>query len=72
MSAPAFVGPYDASPGDDCGLIKPDGSICPGELACWVDVLGKVPGCACHLNPPCGACLEAPLVCSTCQEIISE
>lgn len=64
----AFVGPYDAQPGDDCGLIQADGSICDGTLDCYIDVKGKVPGCYCHINPSCGACLEAPLVCATCKE----
>jgi hypothetical protein len=22
--------------------------------------------CSCHINPPCNACVEAPLVCDVC------
>lgn len=67
--------PEDAQPGDPCGLlyaIGPDGrsAICDGQLECYIDVHGKVPGCECHLSPPCGACLDAPLACATCLETV--
>jgi hypothetical protein len=66
----------EAQPGDPCGLIElkgsdlPLASICDGTLQCYVDVLGAVPDCSCHLSPPCGACLDAPLVCDTCKETV--
>lgn len=62
--------PEDAKPGDECGIILglDDLPFCPGTLHCYVDVRGAVPGCACHISPPCGSCLEAPLVCDTCDE----
>lgn len=29
---------------------------------------GEVENCSCHINPPCGACTNAPLRCDTCGE----
>lgn len=67
--------PEDAQPGDPCGLLEatgPDGQakICEGTLDCYQDVHGTPPGCECHLSPPCGACLAAPLACATCLETV--
>jgi hypothetical protein len=64
-----------AAPGDPCGLLYPTGpdgrsGICDGTLECYVDVHGKVPGCSCHMHPPCPACIEAPLACATCLETV--
>lgn len=69
------VPPEDAQPGDPCGLLIATGAdgqadICPGMLECYIDVHGKVPGCECHLPPPCGACLDAPVACATCLETV--
>lgn len=27
-----------------------------------------VENCSCHINPPCSACVETPLVCTVCGE----
>lgn len=67
---PATVPPENAQSGDPCGIILLDGAICPGTLECYIDVLGPVPGCECHNSPPCGACLDAPLVCADCRETV--
>jgi hypothetical protein len=69
------IPPEDAQPGDPCGLLIATGAdgqadICPGTLDPSIDVHGKVPGCSCHLHPPCNACLEAPLACATCLETV--
>ncbi len=49
--------PMDAEPseGSTCGI------PCPGVLA-----FPPVENCSCHLNPPCGACVNNPLTCSEC------
>lgn len=31
-----------------------------------------VENCSCHINPPCGACVENPLVCNQCGEYPDE
>ncbi|WP_147335646.1 hypothetical protein [Pseudotabrizicola alkalilacus] len=36
---------------------------CPGTM-----VFNDVEGCSCHISPPCGACVNNPLVCDTCGE----
>lgn len=36
---------------------------CPGTM-----VIEAVENCACHINPPCAACGNNPLVCDTCGE----
>lgn len=46
--------------GDNC----PEG--CGGLLEYRVD------GCSCHVNPPCSACVEAPLVCEKCGAEVEE
>ena len=28
--------------------------------------------CACHINPPCSNCVDAPLVCNKCGEYADE
>lgn len=42
--------------GDDCRF-----NDCNGALT-----FGPVEGCSCHINPPCGACVDNPLVCDHC------
>lgn len=42
--------------GDPCGI---DG--CSGTLT-----IKPTENCACHIAPPCGACVEAPIWCATC------
>ncbi len=45
--------------------ILEDGDKCPN---CLDGVLGyeQVENCACHINPPCAACVDNPLVCNIC------
>lgn len=66
--------PLEARPGDACALLYAIGfelyAICDGTLDCYIDIHGKVPDCSCHLSPPCGACLDAPLACATCLETV--
>jgi len=40
--------------GDDC-------PICPGTMG-----FEPVENCSCHVNPPCSACVDNPLVCLDC------
>lgn len=41
---------------------------CEGKVQCWVDIYQRQPyECSCHINPPCSACVTAPLVCDTCK-----
>lgn len=47
--------------GDTCGL---DG--CPGVLG-----FQPVENCSCHINPPCDACVNNPLVCLECGREVS-
>lgn len=42
--------------GDKCPTYK-----CIGEL-----VFKEVENCSCHINPPCSACVDNPLVCLDC------
>ena len=42
--------------GDKCTAL-----LCPGVLE-WAEV----EGCGCHINPPCNACVDNPLVCGEC------
>lgn len=42
--------------GDNC----PDGG-CKGKVG-----FNKVEGCACHIHPPCSACVNNPLTCLEC------
>lgn len=43
-----------------------DGDPCP-EPGCLGKMhFGPVKSCSCHISPPCGACLDNPLVCDTC------
>jgi hypothetical protein len=75
MSQTNTVAPENAQPGDPCGLLYATGAsgqagICDGTLDCYVDVHGPVPGCHCHISPPCHACMEAPLACATCLETV--
>lgn len=40
---------------------------CKGEMG-----YTRVDDCSCHINPPCSACVDAPLVCSDCGYIFEE
>lgn len=44
-----------------------EGDWCPhcatGKLG-----FGEVKDCSCHISPPCGSCVENPLVCLECGE----
>lgn len=42
-----------------------EGDSCP---ECVEGVLGFEPvrDCSCHINPPCSACVDNPLVCNNC------
>lgn len=64
----------EAKPGDPCALLYPidadRSAICEGTLEPYVEVWGTPAGCACHLSPPCPACVEAPLACATCLETV--
>ncbi|MEJ7831300.1 MAG: hypothetical protein WKF79_00155 [Nocardioides sp.] len=67
--------PEDAQPGDPCALLIATGAdgqaaICDGTLDPYVDVWGVPNDCACHISPPCHACLSAPLACATCLETV--
>lgn len=67
--------PEDARPGDPCGMLYatgPDGrsAICDGTLDCYPEVHGQPADCACHISPPCNACVTAPLACATCLETV--
>lgn len=44
--------------GDDCNR-----SGCFGFGVMGFD---DVDGCTCHISPPCGACVENPLICDVC------
>lgn len=50
-----YAGFYEE--GDKCGASKE----CNGKLH-WP----KVENCACHINPPCGACENNSLACNVC------
>ncbi len=54
--AQAERGAVGVEEGATCGR---DG--CEGEM-----VFEPVMDCACHIAPPCGACVENPLTCSSC------
>lgn len=41
------------------------GDKCP-ECGRGIMVFGPVENCTCHINPPCNACVENPLICSIC------
>lgn len=34
--------------------------------------IGKVEGCDCHINPPCGACTDQEITCSVCGNTVDE
>jgi hypothetical protein len=64
--------PEAAEQGDECATVTSIGAkggetICPGTLESYLDVHGSIPGCSCHISPPCSACVEAPLVCNVCK-----
>lgn len=42
-----------------------EGSACP---ECWKGTLffKAEKSCSCHINPPCSACVNAPLTCNRC------
>jgi len=43
-----------------------EGGKCP-ETGCDGKMFyGAVKNCSCHINPPCGNCVNNPLVCDTC------
>lgn len=42
--------------GDNCQF-----EDCDGKMG-----YEPVVNCSCHINPPCGACVDNPLVCLTC------
>lgn len=48
------VEPHKPEEGDKCPECK------KGELTYHVEV------CTCHINPPCSACVDAPLTCNEC------
>lgn len=45
---------------------KEDGATCGREGCAGVMGFQPVKNCSCHLNPPCSACTDNPLVCLTC------
>lgn len=42
-----------------------EGACCNRD-GCEGMMQNHVENCACHINPPCAACVNAPLVCDTC------
>lgn len=57
--------------GDTCLRVYKDGSnepyICMGKID-WP----PVKNCACHINPPCSACVDNQLMCDKCFTVIDE
>jgi len=47
--------------GDRCNRPSEDGFACDGGM-----FFDAVVNCSCHISPPCGACIDNPLVCSVC------
>lgn len=51
------TGPEGVEPGERCNR---DG--CKGTM-----MLPVAEGCSCHINPPCGACLDVRPICTVCE-----
>lgn len=66
---PNEVGTQD---GETCGRIsEPDEDAPRGykpKPCQGVMHYDDVEGCECHISPPCGACVDNPLVCNLCGE----
>lgn len=48
-----------------------------GDYCAYDDCTGKYEfvnqePCSCHINPPCSACVDAPLVCNKCGDYFDE
>lgn len=48
--------------------MKEEGDECVNKKCTGYYEFREVEECSCHINPPCGACAENPLVCSICLE----
>jgi hypothetical protein len=46
-------------------IILTEGDECPHSCGGHLDY-AEVENCSCHINPPCSACTDRPLVCDTC------
>lgn len=45
-----------------------EGAACPMDDCRGTLQFLPVVGCSCHINPPCGACIDNPLTCNVCGE----
>ena len=44
-----------------------EGDACPTECGGRLERVQQGV-CSCHINPPCNACMDAPLLCGNCGE----
>ena len=51
-------------------VTKTEGDICGFEGCQGILEYVRQTSCSCHINPPCSACTDAPLVCGICEEEI--
>lgn len=56
-----------AEEGKRCGRLNDDGFACDGTMG-----FREVEGCSCHISPPCGACVDNPLLCDVCDKGVDE
>ena len=42
-----------------------EGENCP-KCKKGIMIPGEVENCSCHINPPCSACVNTPMVCDKC------
>ena len=49
-------------------LISEDGP-CPHEDCTGTLFISRQGDCTCHITPPCGSCVEAPLECNKCHDV---
>jgi len=56
--------------GETCNRVEPPDDDNPKPKPCkGVMHYDDVEGCTCFISPPCGACVNNPVICDTCGEI---
>lgn len=54
---------------NDCAKLPEYGGDC-SDLKCDGQYENYTEDCSCHINPPCGSCLESNLECNKCGKVI--
>jgi hypothetical protein len=52
--------------------VHEEGDVCPVGGCHGLLEYKRQGSCECHISPPCISCVDAPLVCTECGEMIEE